>query len=208
MSALHRLLSISSDELAPPPKQIPGFLEKWKHGPELFALLKEKNGFYAFESALHVFPITEDSGSGMEGWNADSLWKYEYRDMTDGLLFFGEDIFQDQFCLSTNGIVRFDSESGSVEVLSSSLEAWAELVLSDYSNQTGWKLAHDWQALHGALPRGKRLMPKIPFLVGGEYALDNLWAGNSLEGMRFKGDLARQTRGLPDGTKIKLKVTD
>jgi len=73
---------------------------------------------------------------------------------------------------------------------------------------TGWRLAHEWQAVHGPLPQGKRLMPKIPFFLGGQYTLDNLWAGNSIEGMRFKADLALQTRNLPEGTKIRLKVVE
>jgi hypothetical protein len=36
--------------------------------------LQQKNGFYAFEAALHVFPLTTDPGTGLEAWNADSLF--------------------------------------------------------------------------------------------------------------------------------------
>jgi hypothetical protein len=49
-------------------------------------------------------------------------------------------------------------------------------------------------------------MPKKPFFTGGEYTLDNLWAGDPLEGMRLKADLAIQTRHLPNGAKIKLNI--
>jgi hypothetical protein len=49
-------------------------------------------------------------------------------------------------------------------------------------------------------------MPKVPFFLGGEYKIENLWAGNPLEGMRFKADLAMQTRDLPEGTQVKLIV--
>ena len=38
-------------------------------------------------------------------------------------------------------------------------------------------------------------------VFGGEYKIENLWAGNPLEGMRFKGDLAMQTRHLPEGAR-------
>jgi hypothetical protein len=51
-------------------------------------------------------------------------------------------------------------------------------------------------------------MPKIPFILGGQYTFDNLYAGSPLEGMTFKGDLAMQIRDLPDGTKIRLRVID
>jgi len=40
----------------------------------------------------------------------------------------------------------------------------------------------------------------------GDYKIENLWAGNPLEGMRFKADLAMQTRHLPEGAKVKLNV--
>jgi hypothetical protein len=208
MTSFEKLLSISSEALAPPSDAMPPFLANWKHGPELFAMLKQKNGFYAFESALHVFSITADPASGLEGWNSQSLWRGAYKDLAQGLLFFAEDVFQDQFCLSDRGVIRFHAETGETEPLADSVEAWADLILSDYSMQTGWKLAHEWQALHGPLPPGKRLMPKIPFVLGGEYSLGNLWAGNPLEGMSFKADVAKQIRNLPDGTKIRLQVKE
>jgi hypothetical protein len=208
MTRLEKLISISTDALAPLPEPMPAFLANWTLGPELYAMLKQRNGFYAFESALHVFPVTSDPASGLEAWNAESLWRHAYKDLADGLLFFAEDIFQDQFCLSNKGVMTFHAETGQTTFLADSIEAWADLVLSDYSVQTGWQLAHDWQALHGPLPFGKRLMPKMPFILGGEYTLDNLYAGHPLEGMTFKGDLAMQIRDLPHGAKIRLRVTD
>jgi len=208
MTRLQELISISSEPLAPKPEKMPRFLEGWALGAELFAMLAQKNGFYALESALHIFPVTSDPASGLEGWNSDSLWRGGYKDLAHGLLFFAEDVFQDQFCLSSQGIMRFCAQTGTTEFMAGSMEKWADRILSDSSAETGWQLARDWQALHGPLPRGKRLMPKMPFIFGGEYSLDNLWAGDPLEGMRFKADLAMQTRGLPDGTKIRLRVTE
>lgn len=49
-------------------------------------------------------------------------------------------------------------------------------------------------------------MPKTPFFLGGEYSVSNLFAGDPLEGMRFKADLAMQTRDLSDGSKVRLHV--
>jgi len=208
MRSIEKLVSIGSEALGTPLGAMPEFLGRWRLGPELFELLKLRNGFYAFESALHVFPITEDSGSGLEGWNAEPLWRGEYGECTQGLLFFAEDIFQDQFCLREDGVFRFYAETGETALLAPSIEAWAELILDDYREQTGWPLAHDWQAANGPLPRGKRLIPKIPFVLSGEYALDNLWAGNPIEGLSFKASIYKTTRDLPDGTKLKLKVKE
>jgi hypothetical protein len=208
MTSIEKLLSISSESLAPKPSAFPEFLRAYALGAELFQMLEQKNGFYAFEFALHVLPLTYDTETGLEGWNAGSLWRNEYQDLAEGLLFFAEDVLQDQFCLSNKqkGVLRFHAETGQTAFMADSVEKWAGVILSDYKTETGWPFAHEWQAKYGPLPLGKRLMPKTPFFMGGEYKIENLWAGNALEGMRLKADLAVQTRDLPDGAKVKLNV--
>jgi hypothetical protein len=208
MTHIEELLSISSEPLKSKPKGMPNSLKAFSHGAELFSMLLQKNGFYAFESALHVFPLTNNFGSGVEGWNADKLWRNQYQGLAEGLFFFAEDIFQDQFCLSQKeeGVFRFIAETGQTTFSGSSLEKWAERIMTDCRVETGSPLAHEWQEKNGPLKDGQRLMPKIPFIMGGEYNLENLWAGNALEGMRFKGDLALQARHLPDGSQIKLNL--
>lgn len=208
MTSIEKLLSISSEPLAPCPSVMPMFLKPYILGPELFHMLRQKNGFYAYESALHVFPVTSDPTVGLESWNAEPLWRSEYQELAKGLLFFAEDILQDQFCLSLkqSGVFRFYAESGQTDCLADSIEGWAERVLSNSRTETAWPLLHDWQEKNGLVPRGQRLLPRIPFFMGGEYAIENLWAGNPLEGMRLKGDLAMQTRNLKTGTKVRLKI--
>lgn len=208
MTAIEKLLSIGSEPLSAKLEVMPESLKQYALGSELFNMLQHKNGFYAFESALHVFPVRRDSTDEMdlETWNSDTLWRKGYQSLAQGLLFFGEDIVQDQFCLSQQGVMRFKAETGEVAYMADSLEKWAELILSNYQFETGWPFAHEWQKSHGALLRGKRLMPKTPFFLGGEYSVSNLWAGDPLEGMRFKADLAMQTRDLPDGSKVRLRA--
>lgn len=142
----------------------------------------------------------------LEEWNSDALWRAGYRDLAAGVLFFAEDIFQDQFCLAAEGVVRFVSETGNKVPMAATIEDWAKKVLDDYSQETGWILASKWQAEKGPLPNGRRLMPKIPFFLGGAYSLENFWAGDSVEGMRSKADLALQTRDLPSGAQVRLVV--
>ncbi len=209
MTNVEKLLSIASDPLASEPVAKPEFLLPYPLATQLFPMLQRKNGFYAFESALHVFPLTAVSETSLEAWNAGPLWRDAYKDLAEGLLFFAEDILQDQFCLSRkkDGILRFYAETGQTEHLANSIEEWAGGILSDYPRETGWPFVQEWQEKNGPLPRGKRLMPKTPFFLGGEYKVDNLWAGNPLEGMRLKADLAMQTRHVREGAEIKLNVT-
>ncbi len=205
-TAVAQLLALSSDVLAPKPIQAPKSFEKYSLGDELFRMLERKNGFYAFESALHVFPINSERHMSLEEWNADSLWRDGYRDLAAGLLFFAEDAFQDQFCLSATGVFRFDSETGRRQLIAESIEQWAARVLANYGSETGWTLASKWQGENGPLLAGKRLRPKIPFFLGGEYSVANLYAGDVVEGMRFKADLAIQTRDVPDGGPVRLII--
>jgi hypothetical protein len=205
-TGIERLLSISSDALAPWPAATSKLLASYTLGEELFRMLQLKNGFYAFEASLHVFPLSSSDCVSLEDWNSDSLWRSRYLDLAAGLLFFAEDVFQDQFCLSTKGVLRFNSECGTTSPMATSIEDWAEKVVQNYSRETGWLLASKWQKAHGPLPLGKRLLPKIPFCLGGAYSLDNLWAGEAVAGMRFKADLAIKTKDLPEGSQVRFVV--
>jgi hypothetical protein len=208
MTGIDRLLEASSDPLAEAPRVSPPILDPYKLGSELLYLLRRKNGFYAFDSALHVFPVASANGMSLEEWNAGSLWRDSYKEMSDGLLFFAEDILQDQFCLSltADAVLRFSAETGETAFMAKSIEEWADLVVGNYRYETGWPLASQWQADNGPLPPGKRLMPKTPFFLGGEYSVGNLWAGDAIEGMRGKSDIAMQTRALPNGSAVRLTI--
>lgn len=165
-----------------------------------------KNGFYAFGGALHVFPISSRDCISLEEWNSESLWRSGYRDLAADLLFFAEDAFQDRFCLSPQGVVRFESETGNRVLGALTIDGWAKAIRGNYARETGYALWDSWQAANGPIPEDKRLMPRTPFFLGGSYSLDNLRAGDSVEGMRFKADMAVQTRDLPDGSQVRMIV--
>jgi hypothetical protein len=60
---------------------------------ELVGLLRRRNGFYAFEAALHVFPLQSAGGVyGLDRWNAADTWVDAYDDLAHGCFFFAEDI--------------------------------------------------------------------------------------------------------------------
>lgn len=78
--------------------------------------------------------------------------------------------------------------------------------MADYSFETGYETAHQWQQQNGPLPDGRRLLPKTPFIMGGKYEVENLFALDAVKGMRYRADIWKQIRDLPDGTPIQLKV--
>jgi hypothetical protein len=201
-----KLISIASEPIGS--RLEPGhMLDSWgSQGNELAELLRSKNGFYAYESALLVRAMDSDSAPvGLLEWNAPTLWKSAYEENLSDTLFFAEDAFGGQYCIRAQAIYSFDPETGLFEAVSDSLRGWVEEVLRDYPFRTGYPLAHAWQMTNGPLAVGTRLIPKTPFVCGGQYDVGNLYVATDLDGMIFRASIANQIRDLPDGTEIVIK---
>ena len=61
---------------------------------------------------------------------------------------------------------------------------------------------------HGVLPEGRKYCLKIPGVLGGEYGGDNIATISLEELIGASGYIAKQIKDLPDGSQIKLRVTD
>jgi hypothetical protein len=208
-SSFEKLLSIASPPLlnADDAVDLRVLKSAGAHANDLAMVLNKRNGFFAFEGALRFFPSRSVPISyGLLEWNDQELWRFEYDGLADRCFFFAEDMFGGQFCVSDGKIHTFDPETGQRSELANSLEEWAAAVLADYEVLTGYKLAHDWQAKYGKLAGRERLVPKTPFVTGGEFALSNLAALDAVKGMRARGNLACQIRDLPDGAKIRFVI--
>jgi hypothetical protein len=210
-NALTKLLAVSSDALLPVWQgEEEKLLERFGVSPTtLLDLLRYKNGFFAFESALHVYPLGSRSGGlDLVDWNDPQEWRYEYGDLIGmPVLFFAQDAFGNQFGISNQNIVLFYSEFAEIEPVAKDLDEWSEVLMGDWRGLSGYELAHEWQVQNRPLTEGERLIPKVPFVVGGKYELSNLYAGRVAEAMRFRGSLAQQLATIPDGTPINLKIT-
>ena len=204
--SISKLLSIASDSINCIIDDVLlfSYLREWGPlGKELAELLIQRNGFYAFESSLLVRPFQHDySPLGLLQWNDDDLWKGQYAEDLSDVLFFAEDVFGGQFCIQGEKIFSFDPETGQMDAMSSSIDDWANNLVADYEFRTGYPLAHAWQIENSPLPPGMRLLPKTPFVCGGEYHIGNLYPLNDVEGMRFRAIIANQIRDLPDGAQI------
>jgi hypothetical protein len=206
--AVELLLSRASDALGLEDAPLDDLPELGERGRELLELLRRRNGFYAFASSLHVFPLGPvREGYDLETWNSPDLWRFEYGDLADGHVFFAEDAFGNQFSVHEQRIVLFDAETAAAKELAPNIGSWVEEIVARHRYLTGWPLAKDWQDENAPIPPGKRLMPKKPFVIGGEYEIRNLRATDAVEAMRFRGYLATQLRDLPDGATVRLVRT-
>ncbi|WP_448123670.1 SMI1/KNR4 family protein [Pseudomonas veronii] len=209
MASLDKLLSNASSSLSEHDPEMLGQSRRLAGtlADQLLGMLCQRNGFYALESALHVFPTHSSQNEiGICDWNESALWRSGYKGLADGCLFFAEDVFGGQFCIKDSKVYTFDPETGSLEYLADDIESWAQILLSDYEVLTGYPLAHQWQKQNGQLAAGKRLLPKVPFVLGGEFVLDNLYLADAVEGMRFRADIVSQIKELPDGAQIRLNI--
>ncbi len=180
MSApLDQLLQLSSRPLieAPIADGLPLLEPFGALGAELYELLSRRNGFYAFESALHVLPSGQaDDVLDLATWNSESTWRREFGDLAKGCLFFAEDAFGFQFCLARGQVCTFDSETGQVTPMARSMEEWFAQLLFEFRYLVGQPVAHEWQVANGPLAPGHRLAPSTPFVLGGD--IENLYAAD------------------------------
>src|SRR5436190_13694815 len=159
-------------------------------GASISDVLRQKNGFFCFESALRFFPsVTVESSWGLTEWNLHDLWKADYRGLADNVFCFAEESFGRQFVIFDGKIGVFEVETGDLKVVALSLQEWASKILLDYNQMTGYGLAREWQRNYGRLHPRHRLMAKKPFVLGGEYSLANLVSLDSLLIMKSLGNL-------------------
>jgi len=208
---LSKLLRISSEAivaLKPDMSQMAVYFQRWREmGKELEQLLATRNGFWAYEFSLLVRPFRNGAAPlGILEWNEMQLWKGSYNCDLDHVLFFAEDAFGCQYCLIDDKVSLFDPETGQFEELASSLQCWTQAVIGDYEYRTGYPLAHAWQIQNHPFRPGTRLLPNVPFVLGGKYELENLHIGDDVEGMIFRASIANQIRDVPDGQQIVLEV--
>lgn len=176
-------------------------------GASINDVLRQKNGFFCFESALRFFPsVTVESSWGLGEWNSHDLWKADYRGLADNVFCFAEELFGQQFVLFDGKVGIFETETADLKIVALSLEEWASKILLDYNQMTGYGLAREWQRMYGPLHARHRLMAKKPFVLGGEYSMANLVSMESFRIMKTLGNLAHQIHALPDGARIELKV--
>ena len=203
MTNLHKLVSLASESLS---QVMPVATDVAGLPLELGAMLRSRNGFTAFESALVVFPLVHGSDvPGIRDWNDLKGWRRHYLGVIgDDCVCFAQDLFGLQFVLSRSGVLRFDPECGGVSHYAKSLEDWAKQLLQNYEEDTAWPLAHEWQLLNGVLPPNMRLLPKLPFVLGGDYEADNLIAVECTQAMEFWAKLFEAIGNVPDGQSVTL----
>lgn len=124
---------------------------------------------------------------------------------------FAADLFGDFWIALQDGTVR-KVLTETVEIDGDedreSLDAWAEAILADPDVEVGEKFAFAWAEENGPIPNGKRLTGRTPFVMGGDYSFDNIYAIDFAELMAVRLHVGLQIRDLPDGARVMIDTVE
>lgn len=197
MSDLTALLSVASPGRgADAPALPPGV------PAALAPLWAARNGWVAFFSAVEVFPIGPAPASGPDVATVNSALREAFGPLADGHVAFGQDLFGVLFTWHEDHVCAFDPETAEHEPVGIDVDAWAAALLAEPEELAGSAFAFDWQERHGALQPAERLVPLLPFVLGGEYDDGNLEPRPTLQALRERAALARVITDLPDGAEV------
>lgn len=163
-------------------------------------LLERWNGFYALDGLLHVFgACTSPPNHSLREWNRPEGWRSAWGRLTEGLTFFAEDAFGDQFAYRAGKVVRFRALQGGIEPMQATLVEWIEAVLLEPDYVLHKRLFDECVARHGPLPHGGHFAP-IGSPVAGRgidpARVQVVPTRDSMEIKAISGHLVRRTSSL------------
>lgn len=119
-----------------------------------------------------------------------------------------ENSFGNLIVRATDGAYwRICPEELSCKKIAGNAEQFAALTRKD-EFLTDWEMARLVEQARqklGPLAAGRCYCLKVPAVLGGSYAADNVGTISRSELISFSGDLAEQIRDVPDGSHIKIK---
>jgi len=170
-----------------------------------FVIESNNCGFF-YKQSLHLYSYSHNREfNDIEYINI--LLKQEYGEMIVGLESFGQDLFGNQFCFepASNKIIFFNSETGKREMIATDFENWLDILYKHFDYYIGPTLLKKWYT-DNELAFNQRLCPRTPFVGGGEFTINNLYAGNFPDYIKAYFSIAKQVYHLPEGASIKIEI--
>lgn len=164
------------------------------------------NGGYFFDNALHIFGVAKETPYHDLNY-INNLFQILFGDLAKDIWFFAEDIFGNPYGFHNDEIILFNLETSDKEVIANDFSGWLNEIDSDLDYYTGQSLAKELSKEDKfQLAYGKRLGAKYPFVMGGEYAIENLTLKDFENNIDYNSSIAKQIVNLPDGSSIKLDI--
>jgi hypothetical protein len=177
------------------------------HDKDYFEFISSiDNGGFFFGQSLQLYSLTQEEAF-RNILNVNNVLKTEFNFLFDGLFSFAQDIFGNQFAFNIdNGdIIFFNIETGAKEILAKGFREWLNILLADLEYYTGMSYENEWKQNY-SIALNERLQPKIPFVIGGDYSVDNFYVNNYPAYLLYNADISKQIFNLKDGEKVQLKI--
>jgi len=172
-----------------------------------FSFMEKVNGGFFYDYSLQIYSI-DTSFEFHNIMKINEVIKKEYGRIINEDFFFGQEILGNQYGYSKAGIVFFNAETGEREKIANNFDEWIDVLKSDLDYLTGKNVAKSWNISNVSLKADERLYPKKPFVIGGEFKIENLFPLRYPKYIAAYANIANQIYNLPDGTKITLKITE
>jgi hypothetical protein len=169
--------------------------------------LKEySNGGYFFENALHLLG-SNDGDVDFDIFVFNRFVKDIYKSKVTGSFFFAEDLFGHLFAFRDSKVFLMSIDAAEYKFVADSFEDWVNIVMDDPDYYLGYTFVQnaDFQTIK-KLGEGYRMGATMPFVLGGEYNIENLHLKNYKENLAFNASIAHQISDVPDGTPIQFKI--
>jgi hypothetical protein len=157
---------------------------------------------------LRVFPI--DGPRGFRDWNRPTSWRRCWHNLPEDLLFFGEDVFGNQWGLTPRSpnVILWNHEDGSVmdlmlepvdlfEVVAESGVEWIDFYRDGM--YAAFLAAEHKPTLH------QHIHWVQPLILGGTLNLENMSLMDRVQHLEGHGTLWRQLESAAPGTEINLR---
>jgi hypothetical protein len=163
------------------------------------------NGGFFFGQSLQFYSLISEK-SFRSIISVNELLTQEFDFLFKGLYSFAQDVFGNQFVFNDEGqISLFNIESGSCDIVAQNFKESLSILINDIDYYAGITYEKMWKGEY-ELALDQRIQPKIPFVIGGEYKLDNFYVNNYPAYLSYNADIAKQIYNLKDGEKVKLRI--
>src|SRR5450432_3610275 len=169
-------------------------------------IIDSRNAGFFYDKSLQIYSYSDKNMSNSIDY-VNSILRNEYKEIISDLISFAQDLFGNQFCFDIvkRKIFLFNSETGERKLIASDFSNWIDVIYEDFDYFIGLNVLREWNYAN-RLTSDERLYPKIPFIMGGEFKVNNLFASTFPNYIVDYANIAKQVFNLPDGTPVKLVV--
>mgnify|MGYP001546136526 CR=1 FL=1 len=177
------------------------------HDKNYLEFIKKINGGFFYNYSLHIYAVST-SFEFHDIFKINEIIKESFGKIIKNDFYFAQEIFGNQFGYCDEGIVFLNIESGERNIIARDFDEWMEILNKDLDYFTGRKLVESWNKFNNAMKPNERFCPKIPFVIGGKFEIENLFLQAFPKNILANANIATQIYELPDGTPIKLKIIE